>query len=94
MNEKWRYTITGTVQGVGYRNSILHFVNSNLKNTVGQVKNNSDGSVEIIACGPISELKSLEDFAYKGSRFCNVENVVVEKNINININFTSFKITF
>ncbi|MBF0363154.1 MAG: acylphosphatase [Oligoflexia bacterium] len=92
MNENWRYHIYGIVQGVGYRNSILRFVTSNLPTTVGYVRNMTDGSVEIVASGPPEELSALENFGHQGSRLSHVEKVVVEKNISLERTYCDFTI--
>jgi acylphosphatase len=61
-----KLTIVGTVQRVGFRYSVIQYVEKNKLELKGFVRNLPDGSVEILAQGGIEELKLLHRFALKG----------------------------
>jgi acylphosphatase len=63
------------VQGVGYRQFAL---NRALETGVtGYVKNLSDGSVEVHACGTSAELDSFAGYLSQGPRFGEVRGIEV-----------------
>lgn len=67
--------ITGIVQGVGFRKFVRR--EARLKSLVGWVRNNPDGSVELVAQG---EKQTLEEFikqCEKGSLLSEVDEVRV-----------------
>jgi len=69
-------TIYGKVQGVQYR---VYAQDSAVElNLVGYVKNNSDGSVEVLAQGLPDVLKEFVEYLYEGSLLAKVESVSVE----------------
>ena len=61
-----RLIILGTVQRVGFRYSVMKFVESSNLDLFGFVRNLPDGSVEILAQGHLESLKSLHRFASRG----------------------------
>ena len=69
-----RFSITGKVQGVGFRNFTVKTVRT-LNDVTGWVKNESDGSVTVVAEGAPGELRTLEEELTKGSSFARVDNV-------------------
>ncbi len=73
-----RLKIVGKVQHVGFRYGVLHYVEENLPQIRGYVKNLSDGSVEILAQGNIEELKTLHRYATKGPPSAQVREVQEE----------------
>lgn len=66
--------VRGKVQGVFYRQSTKEFAIKN--NITGQVKNLSDGSVEIIATGTAHQLKALELWCHRGPVRAQVTEVI------------------
>lgn len=82
-------TVSGSVQGVGFRWFIHQkAINLNLK---GYVKNNVDGSVSIIACGEQSALDELLAHSKVGPSRSNVNDFKV-KSISTNELFSEFTI--
>jgi acylphosphatase len=70
-------TITGKVQGVGYRNNAKR--RADLLGIRGWVKNLSDGNVEIVAQGSERGVEEFITWCQKGALFAKVENVAVER---------------
>jgi acylphosphatase len=68
-----RFIVSGRVQGVFYRASAreqaLHL------GLAGHAKNRSDGSVEVVACGPADALDALERWLRQGPPAAQVETV-------------------
>lgn len=67
--------IRGKVQRVGFRYSVLEFVQNSQLPVHGYVRNLPDGSVEILAQGNIEDLKSLHRFSTKGPPHAEVREV-------------------
>ncbi|MFY7991903.1 MAG: acylphosphatase [Bacteriovoracaceae bacterium] len=67
--------IRGKVQRVGFRYSVVEFVQNTQLPVYGYVRNLPDGSVEILAQGDIENLKSLHRFATKGPPGAEVREV-------------------
>ncbi len=67
--------IKGKVQRVGFRYSVVEFVQNAQLPVHGHVRNLPDGSVEIIAQGNIEDLKSIHRFATKGPPGAEVREV-------------------
>ncbi|MBD64457.1 MAG: acylphosphatase [Halobacteriovoraceae bacterium] len=59
--------IHGSVQGVGYRYSIIEHIERNQIMVTGYVTNLPNGTVEILAYGDIEALKDLRRSALEGS---------------------------
>ncbi len=77
--EEWLFSIVGRVQGVGYRASVIHFVNDNAMKIKGYVRNMPDDSVEVRAQGTPVELECLHDFLRHGPRMARVDQVLISK---------------
>lgn len=78
----YQITVTGRVQGVGYRAHIHKLANSmSLK---GNVRNLSDGDVKIILQGTESQLKEMEKIIHtKAHPFMNVTNTSIVESPNL-----------
>lgn len=68
-----RFIITGRVQGVGYRSWTRR--EASALGLAGWVRNLPDGSVEVLANGPETSLRQLEQHLHKGPFFSRVDNV-------------------
>ncbi len=66
-------TVTGRVQGVGYRYAVVHVARE--LGLVGWVRNTPDGSVETWAQGDEPALKQLIAFLKQGPRSARVRSV-------------------
>ena len=71
-----RATITGKVQGVRFRDYVQGVAGE--LNLVGYVKNQSDGSVFVVAQGEPEVLKALVEYLHEGPLLAKVEGVAVE----------------
>jgi acylphosphatase len=69
-----RFTITGRVQGVFFRDSTRRVAESLA--LVGHAINLSDGSVEVLACGEADALASLEKWLHEGPPQASVTAVI------------------
>jgi acylphosphatase len=76
MSEVRRLLITGSVQGVGYRYSMVMAARS--RGVTGWVRNRSDGSVEAMVCGGAEQLAAIIDWARRGPAGAEVAHVEVE----------------
>ncbi len=85
--------IKGKVQHVGFRYSVIDYVNSNQLPIVGYVRNLPDGSVEVIAEGDIEVLKDLHRFCTKGPPHAQVREVSQELHPITKLNFSGFLLT-
>ncbi len=81
--------VFGRVQGVFFRATVQKWAKE-LKLT-GWVKNLPDGSVEVVAEGPMDKLKKLMNLAKEGPPGANVDYIEVEWE-NKKENFKSFEI--
>ena len=76
MKQCLKITVTGEVQGVGYREFVQkQAINLEVEGTVHNV---STGSVVIYACGLSENLDDLIDALYKGPKKSKVENISAE----------------
>jgi acylphosphatase len=68
-----RYTVRGRVQGVGFR----WFVDFEARQLglAGWVRNNPDGTVEVLAMGTEQQLTALQQKLHKGPRAARVDDV-------------------
>lgn len=71
-----RAIITGKVQGVRFRDYVQGVAGE--LSLVGYVKNQTDGSVLVIAQGEPEVLKSLVEYLHEGSSLSQVDGVAVE----------------
>jgi acylphosphatase len=69
----FRYTVTGRVQGVGYRYFALR--QAEALGVTGFARNRPDGSVEVVAEGSEDVLAQLEETLREGPAFCTVTGV-------------------
>ena len=76
MKRRIKLTVTGTVQGVGYRASARNIARS--LGLTGYAANMPDGTVEIVAEGEEPLLRKLIDWAREGPSLAHVENVDAE----------------
>ena len=67
--------IRGKVQRVGFRYSVVDYVNTQGLQIVGHVRNLPDGSVHVVAQGDIEALKVLHRFCTKGPPRAEVREV-------------------
>ncbi len=71
-----RFVVTGRVQGVFFRASTRD-VAIRLALT-GYARNLQDGSVEVLACGPLKEIEKFEAWLLEGPRMASVTRVDTE----------------
>jgi acylphosphatase len=71
-----RFTITGRVQGVFFRESTRRVAESH--GICGYAINRQDGSVEVLACGEADALDQLASWLQQGPRMAEVTRVTVE----------------
>ncbi|HSE34896.1 MAG TPA: acylphosphatase [Candidatus Paceibacterota bacterium] len=76
MKKRFRAIVTGRVQMVMFRDFTAR--NARKLDLAGEVRNLSDGSVEVIAEGDAAKLEVLLDQVRKGPTLASVEDVVVE----------------
>jgi acylphosphatase len=72
-----RYVVQGLVQGVFYR--VTAQQTAQRLGLKGWVRNQADGSVELIACGPPAKLDQLERWLWQGPPHAKVEEVVTNE---------------
>jgi acylphosphatase len=74
--ERLHAVVRGSVQGVGFR----YFIQRKAQQLGlrGWVRNNDDGTVELVAEGPRSELERLKMAAEEGPRMARVQRVEVK----------------
>jgi acylphosphatase len=73
-----KYTVTGRVQGVGFRAFVRHSARS--LGLQGTVRNLSNGAVECVACGATREiLGDFEQRLRKGPPHSSVDGVACEE---------------
>jgi acylphosphatase len=71
------YTVTGIVQGVGFRYYTYHYARG--LGITGYVKNLYDGSVEVYAIGNADQHEQLQTGLWKGPSYSQVSNVSYEE---------------
>lgn len=69
--------VTGKVQGVCYRDWTVQ--TAQRLGLAGWVRNLTDGTVEILACGDSDLLDQLEQECHKGPPAANVDNVITKQ---------------
>jgi acylphosphatase len=70
-------TISGRVQGVGFRWATLQRAQS--RGVAGSVRNNSDGTVEAVFEGPPDAVEALVAWCRRGPSGARVDEVTVEQ---------------
>lgn len=68
-----KFRVRGRVQGVGFRWFVEH--EARTLGVAGWVRNNSDGSVEVLASGTRDQLSALRSRLQQGPRAARVDNV-------------------
>lgn len=68
-----KFHVRGRVQGVGFRWFVEH--EARALGVAGWVRNNSDGSVEVLASGTSDQLSALRSRLQQGPRAARVDNV-------------------
>jgi len=88
---QYEITVTGRVQGVGYR----YFVQkrANEFDIKGWVKNTSDGGVLVMAQGEEKDAETFMDYLRTGPALARVKQLVKNK-MPILENFTDFRIRY
>jgi acylphosphatase len=84
--------ITGKVQRVGFRYSVVDFVHTQKLPIVGHVRNMPDGTVHVIAQGDIESLKELHRFCTKGPPRAEVREVNQDLEQINKVNFSEFTV--
>ena len=72
-----RFTVSGHVQGVFYRQSTLQTAKD--LHLRGWVKNLANGDVEVVAQGDEATLHALQDWLWKGPTAAKVKGVVFDE---------------
>lgn len=75
MNTQARIIVTGRVQGVGYRASCAR--EATRLGLAGSVRNQVDGSVEIVAEGDEAAVAALTEWCRVGPTFARVQSIEV-----------------
>jgi len=68
--------ISGYVQGVGFRYSVRK--KANIFNINGWVKNNIDGTVEIVAEGDDKNIQAFLEYCKKGPSLASINNIKLD----------------
>ncbi|MFB6344823.1 MAG: acylphosphatase [bacterium] len=90
--KRMELSLEGRVQGVGFRHFTVTTARK-LDNVTGWVKNESDGSVTIVAEGPVDELQKLETAVQDGPRSARVDNIEKDTK-DANNEFMSFEVRY
>lgn len=72
-SESRRFVVRGRVQGVGFRWFVER--EAHILGIAGWVRNNSDGSVEVLAMGTRDQLSGLRSRLQQGPRAARVDDV-------------------
>ncbi len=83
--------ISGTVQGVGFRQFIKHFADR--LRIRGWVRNTREGTVEAAFSGEKEQIEKLIEICKKGPMLSRVENIAVDWKETTE-NFSNFEITY
>ncbi len=84
-----RFLIRGGVQGVGYRFFAQRAAAKH--QVVGYVRNESDGSVEVLAEGPASDIEAFKNELAAGPQWATVEQLE-EIDLDPSGTYTSFRV--
>jgi acylphosphatase len=71
-----RFTVSGRVQGVGFRNYVEHVAGT--IGVQGYVRNRRDGRVEVLAIGTPEQLKQLRPALERGPMMSRVTDLLEE----------------
>jgi acylphosphatase len=69
-----RFRITGKVQGVYFRHSTR--IEAQRLALTGYARNLADGSVEVLAQGPVGAVERLRQWLHQGPKMARVESVI------------------
>jgi len=86
-----KYNVKGIVQGVFFRKSTAIYVQENIPNLLGYVKNLSDGSVEVYAKGTAEDLNILEQYLSHGPEMARVDQLSKEE-VELDIDVGKFDV--
>jgi acylphosphatase len=89
VTEARRFLVRGRVQGVGFRWFVER--EAHILGIAGWVRNNADGSVEVLAQGTRDQLSGVRSRLREGPRAARVDNVE-ESEANPSAGMTSFRI--
>ncbi|MBA3356019.1 MAG: acylphosphatase [Pyrinomonadaceae bacterium] len=84
-----RFLIRGGVQGVGYRFFAQRAAAKH--QVVGYVRNETDGSVEVLAEGPASDMEAFKNELAAGPQWATVEQLE-EMDLDPSGTYTSFRV--
>ena len=73
MRPSYRFTVSGQVQGVGFRYSAL--AQARRLGLSGWVANRADGAVEGVACGAAENLAAFRTWLQRGPQMAQVEKL-------------------
>jgi acylphosphatase len=89
MKKAVKIIITGTVQGVFFRNFVKESADKlGLK---GFVRNLENGDIEIVAEGDGNSIEQMMDICKKGPKFAQIRNVITEER-KYSGEYTEFKV--
>lgn len=71
-----RFIVSGRVQGVWYRGSTQQ--QAKILGIKGYARNQEDGSVEVVACGPNEKIDELRSWLQQGPNNAEVSSVLSE----------------
>lgn len=71
-----RCIVSGKVQGVWYRDTTRRKAQS--LSITGHAINLPDGTVEVVACGQVSQVEALQEWLWEGSQYSRVTSVTCE----------------
>ena len=69
-----RFTVTGRVQGVWFRDSTRQ--QAERRQITGYARNMPDGTVDVVACGDSDAVEELFDWLHHGPRLASVDSVI------------------
>lgn len=87
-----RFVVSGRVQGVFYRASTES--EARRLGLVGWVRNCSNGTVEVLACGDEEKLKLLERWLWDGPQLADVSTVEAERVDGVETDFSGFTVRY
>jgi acylphosphatase len=73
---QFRAVVRGSVQGVYYRATTVE--EARALGLAGYARNREDGSVEVVAAGPKSDLERLIDYLHRGPQLARVTGVELD----------------
>ncbi len=88
----YRIIYSGSVQGVGFRFTVLRFAHD-FDSITGYVKNLPDGSVELLAEGPENEVESLLEDIVSGPHSGHIKKVSANI-IPVSSHFSDFSVSY